>query len=438
MVVLEEALPASIAAQTTPNRVGTDRIPIAAPVPAKSTRRRANVLVADDDPATLLAMEAILGDLDQRLVLVRSGEEALRLMLDDDFAVAILDVRMPGLSGFETARYIRQRKRTEHTPIIFLTGMGADEGDVCAGYFAGAVDFMTKPVVPHILKIKVKVFVDLYLAWEEIKRQSELLRESERRELERQMAEERARFEAERMRHDLNLAARIQQRLFPANPPRCERFDIAGDSQPAEATGGDYFDFFPMGPNIGIAIGDVSGHGIASALTMASTRAYVRALVLGDPRPARVLELANQALADDVADGNFVTLMLAQLDTTTGELTYSGAGHPPAHILSSSGDVKHVLYSQAPPLGIKQSLVFHESRATLAPGDVALFMTDGILEAVDSRATLFGLERALNVVRAHLDQPAREIAHELYNGARRFACHGVLRDDATTIVVKAL
>ena len=434
MIALDEAQEASKTTMKNGRRA-TDH---ASQAVVNSTRRRASVLVADDDPASLVAMEAILGDLGQRLVLAHSGEEALRLMLHEDFAVVILDVRMPGLSGFDTARYIRQRKRTEHTPIIFLTGMGADEGDIFAGYFAGAVDFLTKPVVPHVLKIKVKVFVDLYLAWEEVRRQSELLRESERRELERRLAEERAQFEAAQLRDDLNLAARIQRRLFPANPPQCKGFDIFGDSRPAEATGGDYFDFFPMADALGIAIGDVSGHGIASALTMASTRAYVRGLVLVDPQPARVLDLANRALSHDVVEGNFVTLMLAQLDPRERVVTYAGAGHPPGYLLSPDGGVKSVLTSQAPPLGIQPGLAFKESAVSLSKGDLVLFLTDGILEAADSRGGLFGMERALEVVRAHLDKPAREIAQELYNGARRFACHGVLQDDATSILIKAL
>ncbi|HEV3339146.1 MAG TPA: fused response regulator/phosphatase [Pirellulales bacterium] len=412
-------------------------VSIASSVEPSGTRRRTNILVADDDPASRLAMKSILGDLDQRLVLVASGEEALRMMLDDDFAVVILDVRMPGLNGYETARYIRERKRTEHTPIIFLTGMHADEGDVFAGYFAGAVDFLTKPVVPHILKSKVKVFVDLWLAGEELKRQSDLLHESERRELEHQLADERARFEAERFRHDLDLAARIQQRLLPTDPPRCGGFDIFGESQPAEETGGDYFDFFPFGGQLGLAIGDATGHGIAAALTIASTRAYVRALALGDPRLTHVLELTNRALSEDVTDGNFVALMLAQLDVPKRAVTYSGAGHPPGYLLSADGQVKGVLHSHAPPLGIQPSFAFSESTVSLLPGDVLVFVTDGLLEAANSRGELFGIERTLDTLRAHLDTPARAILRELYDAARRFACQGLLQDDATSIVIKA-
>lgn len=409
------------------------------PEPTASSRHRANVLVADDDPASLLAVGSILGDLDQRIQFVRSGEEALKLLLSEDFAVVVLDVRMGGISGYETARYIRERKRTEHTPIIFLTGMGPDEGDFFEGYYAGAVDYLTKPVLPHVLRAKVKAFVDLHLATEEVKRQAELLREGERREHQRQLAEHTARFEAERLKHEMFLAARIQRRLFPLAPPPCQGFEIFGESQTAEATGGDYFDYFPWGnQSLAIAIGDVCGHGIASALTMSSTRAYIRALSMSDPRPGEVLRLANWALAHDVEDGHFVTLMLAALDPRQRTLRYAGAGHPPAYVFSAGGEVKAVLESQGPALGILGEFNFAETEQTLDPGDVAVLMTDGIIEATGSRKEMFGLERALDVVRANLHRPARDICHELYNAARSFACRHSLDDDATSIVIRAL
>ena len=404
-----------------------------------SSRRRANVLVVDDDPASLLAVGAILGDLHQRLSFAHSGEEALRLMLNQEFAVVVLDVRMGGISGYETARYMRQRKRTEHTPIIFLTGIGTEEGEIFEGYYAGAVDYLTKPVVPHVLRAKVKAFVELYLASEELQRQAELLRESERREHQRQLAEQTARFEAERLRQEMLVAARIQRQLFPAAPPPCGGFEIFGDSQTAAATGGDYFDFFPVASGaLRLAIGDVCGHGIGSALTMAATRAYVRALSLGDACPAEVLRSANRALAHDVADGSFVTLMLGELDPRARTLCYAGAGHPPGYVLSSCGAVKAVVASQSPALGMLDDFAFTQGEQRLAAGDVVFFVTDGILEAADSRQELFGMERALAVVREHLAQPAQQIGRALYNAARQFAGREVLDDDATSIVIRVL
>lgn len=123
---------------------------------------RLNVLVVDDQRENLLAVEAILDNLGHNLILVDSGEEALRQILRHDVALVLLDVRMPGMDGFETARFIRNRKDSRATPIIFLTAMSSNEEMVFEGYSAGAVDYIVKPVVPEILRAKVKVF--LYLA----------------------------------------------------------------------------------------------------------------------------------------------------------------------------------------------------------------------------------------------------------------------------------
>ena len=126
------------------------------------------LLLVDDHPENLLALEALLEEPGHELVLARSGPEALRRILDSDFAVIILDVMMPGMDGFETAAMIRQRERSANTPIIFLTALGRTDEALFRGYDVGAVDYLVKPVVPAVLKSKVKVFVQL-------KRQAEML-----------------------------------------------------------------------------------------------------------------------------------------------------------------------------------------------------------------------------------------------------------------------
>jgi PAS domain S-box-containing protein len=143
-----------------------------------------NILLVDDRPENLLALEAILEPLGQRLVRALSGTEALRRVLSEDFACILLDVQMPGLNGFETAKLIKARERSKYIPIIFLTAISKEEEYVFQGYQAGAVDYMFKPFQPDILRSKVMVFVDLYLKQLQITRQEQLLRESEKRELE--------------------------------------------------------------------------------------------------------------------------------------------------------------------------------------------------------------------------------------------------------------
>ena len=146
----------------------------------------ASILLVDDNRANLLALEALLEPLGQDLVKASSGEAALRCMLDREFAVVLLDVRMPGLDGFETAARIRGREKHHHTPIIFITAEGNEEEDHSLAYSQGAVDFLVKPFKPAALVSKVRVFVDLYLKGQTIVAQEKALRQAEREALQRQ------------------------------------------------------------------------------------------------------------------------------------------------------------------------------------------------------------------------------------------------------------
>ncbi len=138
-----------------------------------ATAPRANILIVDDRPDKRLVLQAILEDLQQNVISANSGEEALKAVLQDDFAVILLDVNMPGLDGLETAALIRSRKRSAHIPIIFITADYNDEFHSAKGYSLGAVDYIVSPVVPEILRTKVKVFVELFLLAEQAKRQAQ-------------------------------------------------------------------------------------------------------------------------------------------------------------------------------------------------------------------------------------------------------------------------
>src|SRR5262249_12738295 len=137
-----------------------------------TTPIRARILVVDDDERNAFAAVQALEELGHELVVARSGEEALRRLLTEEFAVILLDLHMPGMDGYETAELIRSRRRTSRTPIVFLTAIFRDEAHVFQAYSAGAVDVVFKPVDPFILKSKVAVLVDLYLKTEEVRRQS--------------------------------------------------------------------------------------------------------------------------------------------------------------------------------------------------------------------------------------------------------------------------
>jgi PAS domain S-box-containing protein len=157
---------------------------------------RARILIVDDRPENLLALEVILEPLGHELIRAGSGPEALRALLHHDCAVILLDVQMPGMNGFETAEVIKSRERSRHIPIIFLTAISKDEQYVFQGYSVGAVDYMFKPLQPDVLRSKVSVFVDLHIKNQQIQEQERKLRTAARRELEHRHALERVETEA--------------------------------------------------------------------------------------------------------------------------------------------------------------------------------------------------------------------------------------------------
>ncbi|MFF1449597.1 two-component system response regulator [Streptomyces sp. NPDC058274] len=163
-----------------------------------TTDERAGILLVDDMEDNLVALEAVLGSLNEPLVRARSGEEAMKALLRQRFAVVLLDIRMPGMDGFETAANIKRLDQTKDVPIIFLTGTDADAGYAFRGYATGAADYLTKPFDPWVLRAKVAVFLDLH---------------RKNRQLEQVLAREQERFD--------DLAARlrkIETQLAAATP----------------------------------------------------------------------------------------------------------------------------------------------------------------------------------------------------------------------------
>ncbi|MEO6867553.1 MAG: response regulator, partial [Gaiellales bacterium] len=154
---------------------------------------RPTVLVVDDEPANVQSIEAILEPLDVQLLTASSGKAALRVLLKQDVAVIVLDVRMPGMDGFETAQLVKQRPRTKHVPIIFLTALANDREQALSGYEAGGIDYMEKPVEPVVLRAKVASFAALHESRRQVEHQAGLLRIADAREAERELVAERER-----------------------------------------------------------------------------------------------------------------------------------------------------------------------------------------------------------------------------------------------------
>ena len=237
---------------------------------------------------------------------------------------------------------------------------------------------------------------------------------------------------------EMQYASEVQKKLYPEQPPQIEGLDISGAVFPAVATCGDYYDYLPMPDGaLGVAIGDVCGHGLGPALIMVGARAYLRSLVKASFDLVQIFNTMNRELWADLENGNFVTLLLARVDVTSRHLFYANAGHTPGYLLDRTGAVKAAMYATGPPLGM-----FHDSSYGMVEslaidhGDVLVLLTDGITESESGDDTPFGAGRTLEVIRAHLHEPADQITQNVYRSVREFAKDTTQRDDITIVVCK--
>lgn len=240
--------------------------------------------------------------------------------------------------------------------------------------------------------------------------------------------------ERRRIETESTLARLVQQAMLPRTQPEFDGCDIFGTSKPADATGGDFFDFIPLsGKRLGIAIGDASGHGFAAALLTAAARSYLRAVSRIEHSISEVMAMANKLLVDDVAEGRFVTLFYAVVEPDVSLLKFAGAGHS-GYLFNGDGTLKRSLDSTGPALGWFPTVEFPTVTIHTEPGDIMLLLTDGIEESMSAGEELFGRERVFEVVKDHCREPAAEIIRALLSAARKFRAQQL--DDATAIAVK--
>lgn len=253
---------------------------------------------------------------------------------------------------------------------------------------------------------------------------------------------ERKRVEALAQRREAELLAAqtIQQHLLPRAPPRVPGLDIAAVTIPAEFAGGDHYDYLPLPEaGIGFVVGDVSGHGFAAALFMAAVHARIRALAEHQFPVHQILGRANAALAGESEASMFVTVFLGCLDPRRLTFGYCSAGHPAGYVLDRAGRVKAKLDSTALPLAIVADAEFPVGDPVqLQAGDLILLLTDGVLDATSATGERFGIDRTLQLVRAHRDCPAEEILQRLSQTIGDFVRPERPLDDITAVVIRVL
>jgi serine phosphatase RsbU (regulator of sigma subunit) len=241
----------------------------------------------------------------------------------------------------------------------------------------------------------------------------------------------------------LNVAQEVQQSLLPQSAPVDKRFDIAGGSLYCDETGGDYYDYIELprlGPDVNaIAVGDVSGHGISSALLMAGVRAYLRSRVLHTGSLAEIITDVNRLVAADTAEtSQFMALFFLAIGTRTRQLTWVKAGHDPVIVYSPGSDQFEELGGEGLPLGVKADWQYKDYSAIAKPGQILLLTTDGVFEAHNKNGDMFGKDRIKEVIRRNAGLPAEGIRTAITAAVDAFRGKTPQEDDITLVVLKLL
>jgi serine phosphatase RsbU (regulator of sigma subunit) len=248
--------------------------------------------------------------------------------------------------------------------------------------------------------------------------------------------------EHQRVRHSLSLAMEVQQNLLPKANPQIDGMDIAGKSIYCDETGGDYYDFLEVGDpgegKIGVVVGDVSDHGIPSALLMATARALIRQRCSAFGQIDQVVSDVNQQLAIDVKDsGRFMTLFYAEIERANKTIRWVNAGHEPAMIFDPVTDTFSDLNGgNNLALGVFEDTEFKEAQQEIASGQIIVIATDGIWEARNPKGEMFGKDRVHKIIRRNASKTANDIQNAILDSLKRFQKGAKLEDDMTLVVIK--
>jgi len=364
------------------------------------------VLVCDDQPDVLEALRLLLKGQGCQAVTVDSPGALLRTVRGESFDLILADLNYTrdttsGVEGLDLLASLEAQGNA--TPVVVMTAWGSVDLAVEA-MRRGACDFIQKP-------------------WDN----------------ERVMAVVRKQVDSIRKRKsELEIAANVQQKLFPHEVHRLLTVDYAGHCVAAREVGGDYYDFLDAGDRtVGFVLGDVSGKGVPAALLMANLQACFRSQ---EPpallQPAHVLETVNRHFFDSTAAERFATLFFGIYDDRTRLLRYVNCGHVPPLLLRASGAME-TLDPTATPIGAFRHWSCTEGEVTLSAGDTLLIYSDGVTEAESPSGEDFGDERLVRCLRQTHGTSAKSLVHCIVESVTEFS-HGSRYDDVTVVAIKSL
>ncbi len=366
------------------------------------------ILIVEDDPAMLCGLKDNLEFESHQVLTAADGELGYRAVCDHTPDLVILDLMLPKLSGYDLCR--RVRGEGFKAPILMLSAR-SQESERVLGLDLGANDYVSKPFSLRELLARVRALL--------------------RHEREHQLDEANVSGE-------LEMAAKVQQGLFPHVFPEAPGLDYAGTCRPARGVSGDYYDFLPLGEGkLGLLLADVSGKGMAAALLGASLHAVVRANAAsaGD-RCGEVVAKANSLLFDTTTAERYATVFYAVYDATAQTLTYANAGHYPPMLVRQGRTIR--LDSITPPVGLLPTLPALQERVRLLPEDWLLIFSDGIPESTSASREEFGDDRLLNALARLRSGTAAQVCEGIVNEVRDHLREQRQPDDITLIATKVL
>jgi len=376
------------------------------------------VLLVDDDVMVLDGLKRQLRN-QFRIDTALSGEDALKQVRENGpYAVIVSDFMMPGMNGIEFLSNVKESN--PDTVRMMLTGT-ADMPTAIKAVNEGSIfQFHPKPCPTDTLCQAIESAINKYR--KVTSRQTQL----------------------NNFKSSLAQANRVQQKLMPKSDPQVDGFDIAGRSIWCDETGGDYYDFLYPAVNgkerISIVVGDVTDHGMPSALLMTTARAFLRERVHTPPSEcSSIISDVNKRLVRDIEELNlFMTMFYGEIDLKGNLIRWVKAGHEPAILYTPKADSYELLAGEGLPLGVIEDAVYEEYQKQIGSGQIILIGTDGIKEAVNTRGEMFGIERLLAVIRDSADKPAREILDWVFAALDDFRYPLGRDDDETLVVIKVL
>ena len=374
------------------------------------------VVVVDDDITNLKMAGRILSKNNMRVTALKSGMALLDYIKTNKPDLILLDIKMPGLDGFETMKRLQEQMNpSEKIPVIFLTADDSQDAET-HGLALGAMDFIKKPFIPDVLVLRVRHTIDL------VRLQRDLEQENER------------------IRSELAMASRIQAAMlpgiFPAFPERKE-FDIYASMDPVRGVGGDFFDFFFIDrDHLCLLIADVSGKGIPAALFMMASKIILADNAKSGKSPAQILQDTNEAICANNPEEMFVTVWLGILDISTGLLTTANAGHEYPALMHADGQFELFRDRHGLVVGGMPGVKYHEHSLQMYPGSKLFVYTDGVPEATDAENALFGTTRMLEALNAHANESPKQILHGVRQAVNEFVSDMEQFDDLTMMCLE--